>query len=112
MHAQEKQKPGLPAHSQNGYNNIKKQVEHLACPEDQMVVGRHPGKGRTDYFLSKILLKILEEYPNHRAERIQKRRIKMLQAMGWHPALRAAHTDKGAFGNVIVDTIDICIGMV
>ena len=36
----------------------------------------------------------------------------MLQPVCGHPYLRAAHTDKRAFGNVVVNAVDIRVGMV
>jgi len=36
----------------------------------------------------------------------------MLYPVGRHPGLRAAHADKGALGNIIVDPVDIRIGVV
>ena len=74
-----------------------------------MITPGHSWKGGVDYFLSEIFFKVLEKDPDHGTERVQEWRIKMLNPMCRYPGLRTAHADKRAFGNVVVDAVDICV---
>ena len=95
-----------------GQRYVEDNIKGLAGPEDQVVFARHGRQFACIDLFGKVLIKVLPEDPEERADRVEKGEVKVLDLVGRNPLLGAAHPDEGTFGDIIIHAVHIGIGMV
>ena len=103
--------PGLPANHQNWNNNIESNEKHLSGPENNMVHGFHFFQWSGMDLLRKILGIIHQEH-EQRSEAIQGKHVHALVFVHGFPWLGRALAHEWHVVDVIVNTVNIGIGMV
>src|SRR6185312_17461501 len=111
MHTGKADAPGAPSDKMNRDQDIEYYIHDLASPENKMFFQIHFLQAGIVNLSFEIFVEIHHRYPCKRGDGINQHHVKMLEAVRFNPFLGRALTHDRAFGDIIVDPINVCISM-